>query len=169
MIAGDLRTLELIARVRPEGLLEKDDNGWAPVHEAVRQGRLDKAEHYLSKALELYIELYGERAMHMNVAGVKFQQGALAAQREQLEEAWLHFSECLRIRRHVYSYAQPIPGHDDSGTNPLHLEVSCVLHELGAVAFLMARFLQAKNLFLMLRRYRNRLNQKLSMHCWLLK
>jgi ankyrin repeat protein len=39
--AGDLRTLELIAQVRPEGLFEKDGNGWAPVHEAVRYGNLD--------------------------------------------------------------------------------------------------------------------------------
>lgn len=39
--AGDLRTLELIAHVRPEGLFEKDDNGWAPVHEAVRHGKLE--------------------------------------------------------------------------------------------------------------------------------
>ena len=38
---GDIRTLEVIAQVRPEGLLEKDGNGWAPVHEAVRRGRLD--------------------------------------------------------------------------------------------------------------------------------
>lgn len=40
VVTGDLRTLDLIARVRPEGLIEKDDKGWAPVHEAVRQGRL---------------------------------------------------------------------------------------------------------------------------------
>ena len=38
---GDLRTLELVAQARPEGLSEKDKNGWAPVHEAVRFGRLD--------------------------------------------------------------------------------------------------------------------------------
>ena len=40
--AGDLRTLEAIAHVRPEGLVEKDAaNGWGPIHEAVRRGRLD--------------------------------------------------------------------------------------------------------------------------------
>ena len=44
----------------------------------IRQGLLDTAESYLRKALELYIELYGERTNHMNIAAVKFQQGALA-------------------------------------------------------------------------------------------
>jgi Ankyrin repeat len=38
---GDFRTLELISQVRPEGLWEKDENGWAPVFEAVRYGQLD--------------------------------------------------------------------------------------------------------------------------------
>lgn len=45
--AGDLRTLELIAHVRPEGLSEKDDNGWAPVHEAVRYGKLEMIKFLL--------------------------------------------------------------------------------------------------------------------------
>jgi hypothetical protein len=73
----------------------------------------------------------------MNVAAVKFQQGALAIQREQFQQAWLHFSECLRIRRHVYAYARPAGSRDK---NPTHLEVSCVLHELGRVAFSQGRF-----------------------------
>lgn len=38
---GDMRILELFAQARPRGLLERDDNGWQPIHEAVRNGRLD--------------------------------------------------------------------------------------------------------------------------------
>lgn len=55
----------------------------------IREGSLDQAESYLEQALELYLELYGENKLHINVAAVKFQQGALALQREQLDEAWL--------------------------------------------------------------------------------
>jgi cysteinyl-tRNA synthetase len=80
----------------------------------------------------LYIEMYGENTLHVNVAALKFQQGALACQREQLEQAWLHFSECLHARRHVYAYSQ---GN--------HLEVSSVLHELGCVAFAQKRLTKA--------------------------
>ena len=54
----------------------------------IRQGFLDQAEAYLASSLELYLELYGENKSHINVAAVKFQQGALAVQREQLDEAW---------------------------------------------------------------------------------
>eukprot|EP00980_Cylindrotheca_fusiformis_P028220 scaffold22586_cov138-Cylindrotheca_fusiformis.AAC.40 len=103
----------------------------------IRQGLLDNAEMYLEQALELYLEVYGENKNHMNVAAVKFQQGALAIQREQFEQAWLHFSECLRIRRYVYAYARPAGSTEK---NPTHLEVSCVLHELGRVAFAQGRF-----------------------------
>lgn len=103
----------------------------------IRQGLLDQADTYLEQALELYLELYGDNKNHMNVAAVKFQQGALAIQREQFQQAWLHFSECLRIRRHVYAYARPAGSRDK---NPTHLEVSCVLHELGRVAFSQGRF-----------------------------
>ncbi|CAB9501885.1 NB-ARC domain [Seminavis robusta] len=112
----------------------------------IRQGLLDTAEGYLRRALELYIELYGERTMHINVAAVKFQQGALAFQREQFEQAWIHFSECLRIRRHVYAYAREVSSDGAEETNPLHLEVSCVLHELGCVAFAQTRFPQAMSM-----------------------
>lgn len=36
VVAGDLRTLELLAHTHPNLLLDKDDNGWAPIHEAAR-------------------------------------------------------------------------------------------------------------------------------------
>mgnify|MGYP005847741093 CR=1 FL=1 len=115
----------------------------------IRQGLLDTAEGYLRKALELYIELYGDRAMHINIAAVKFQQGALALQRDQLKQAWIHFSECLRIRRHVYAYARPMETSDGKASgDPLHLEVSCVLHELGSVAFAQGLFSQALEMLL---------------------
>jgi tetratricopeptide (TPR) repeat protein len=107
----------------------------------IRQGSLDRAESYLEQALELYLELYGVNKLHINIAAVKFQQGALALQREQFEDAWLHFSECLRIRRHVYAYARPVGS--SSKVDPTHLEVSCVQHELGRVAFAQGRFSQA--------------------------
>jgi tetratricopeptide (TPR) repeat protein len=84
---------------------------------AVRRGEFDVAKRSLDQALELYIEMYGETTLHVNVAALKFQQGALTFQREALEQAWLHFSECLRARRHVYAYSQ---GN--------HFENSSVLH-----------------------------------------
>jgi tetratricopeptide (TPR) repeat protein len=99
---------------------------------AIRRGDFDTADQSLAQALELYVELYGENTLHINVAAVKFQQGALAFQREQYEQAWLHFSECLRARRHVYAFSQ---GN--------HLEVSSVYHELGCVAFAQKRFSRA--------------------------
>jgi tetratricopeptide (TPR) repeat protein len=40
----------------------------------IRQGLLDAAESYLEKALELYLELYTDNRLHMNIAAVKFQQ-----------------------------------------------------------------------------------------------
>jgi len=109
----------------------------------IRQGLLDTAELYLRRALELYVELYGERAMHINVAAVKFQQGALSHQREQLEDAWIHFSECLRIRRHVYAYAKPVETPEENCKDPIHIEVSCCLHELGCVAYAQGRHAQS--------------------------
>jgi tetratricopeptide (TPR) repeat protein len=99
---------------------------------AMRRGEFDIADRSLTMALELYDELYGENTLHINTAAVRFQQGALAFQREQLEQAWLHFSECLRARRHVYAYSQ---GN--------HLEVSTVLHELACVAFAQKRIPKA--------------------------
>lgn len=74
------------------------------------------AEKYLEQALELYVELFGKNKLHINIAAVRFQQGALAYQREQLDDAWVHFSECLRARQQIYAYSQGI-----------HLEVSTVL------------------------------------------
>mmetsp|Transcript_9789 Transcript_9789/g.19862 ORF Transcript_9789/g.19862 Transcript_9789/m.19862 type:complete len:1268 (+) Transcript_9789:132-3935(+) len=123
----------------------------------IRQGYLEKAEIYLEQALELYLELYGDNKLHINIASVKFQQGALALQREQFDEAWLHFSECLRIRRHVYAYARQVGviGTEVSATrkssvdtNPIHLEISVVLHELGVVGFAQGRFSQAFQMLL---------------------
>jgi tetratricopeptide (TPR) repeat protein len=99
---------------------------------AIRRGDFDTAERSLAQAHELYIELYGDNSLHINVAAVKFQQGALALQREQLDAAWLHFSECLRARKQAYSYSQ---GN--------HLEVSTVLHELGCVALTQKRMTKA--------------------------
>ena len=122
----------------------------------IRQGYLDQAETYLEQALELYLELYGDNKLHINIASVKFQQGALALQREQLDEAWLHFSECLRIRRHVYAYAKQVgvigavstKRKSSVDTNPIHLEVSVALHELGTVGFAQRRFSQAFQMLL---------------------
>ncbi|KAL3805929.1 hypothetical protein HJC23_007890 [Cyclotella cryptica] len=108
----------------------------------LRQGYLDHAESFLEQALELYRELYADGTKHMNIAAVKFQQGALALQRERFDDAWSHFSECLRIRRHVYAYAR-----SPKDENPIHLEVSCVLHELGSVAFVQGRFTQSNEMF----------------------
>ena len=108
----------------------------------VRQGFLDQAESYLEQALELYLELYGNNKMHINVAAVKFQQGALALQRNILDTAWLCFHECLRIRRHVYAYACPAE-NSSVDSNPIHFEVSCVLHELGCVGLAQKGFSQS--------------------------
>jgi tetratricopeptide (TPR) repeat protein len=99
---------------------------------SIRWGQFDTAERRLGQALELYSELYGESTLHINVAAVRFQQGALAFQREQLEQAWVHFSECLRARKFVYAYLQGI-----------HVEVSSVFHELGCVAMAQKRFEKA--------------------------
>ena len=63
-------------------------------------------------------------------------------QRERFDDAWCHFSECLRIRRHVYAYAR-----SPKDENPIHLEVSCVLHELGCVGFAQGRFSQSNEMF----------------------
>ena len=117
----------------------------------IRQGHLEKAEVYLEQALELYLELYGDNKLHINVASVKFQQGALALQREQLDEAWLHYSECLRIRRHVYAYAK-------HGV----LDLSVVLHELGVVAFAQKRFSKAFQVLLEEREILENLNETAS-------
>jgi tetratricopeptide (TPR) repeat protein len=102
---------------------------------AIRRGEFDRAELSLRQALELYTELYGEAALHINVAAVKFQQGALAFQRQQLGQAWQFYSECLRARRHIYAYIQ---GN--------HLEVSSALHELGRVAFAQRFMVEAKDM-----------------------
>jgi tetratricopeptide (TPR) repeat protein len=108
----------------------------------IRQGLLDKADTYLEQALDLYMELYGENHKnHINIAAVKFQQGALARQREQWEQAGLHFSACLVIRRNVYAYAKPVGAEDEE--NPTHLEVSCVLHEIARIGFAQSYFSQA--------------------------
>ena len=37
----------------------------------IREGSVDQAESYLSQALELYLELYGDNKLHINVAAVK--------------------------------------------------------------------------------------------------
>jgi tetratricopeptide (TPR) repeat protein len=117
----------------------------------LRQGFLDQAQSYLDQALELYLELYGENKLHINIAAVRFQQGALALQRsrlskndetQSLDSAWRCFHECLKIRRHVYAYASPV-GNSLEDTNPIHLEVSSVLHELGLVGLAQKHFTQA--------------------------
>lgn len=94
----------------------------------IRRGEYQAADNRLKQALELYAELYGEYAVHINIAAVKFQQGTLAFQREQYDQAWDYFSECLRVRRKVYSYS-----HGN------HIEVSIVLHELACVALAQGR------------------------------
>ena len=50
--------------------------------------------------------------------------------------------ECLQIRRHVYGYARSL-----KDANPIHLEVSCVLHELGCVGFAQQCYSKAKEMF----------------------
>jgi tetratricopeptide (TPR) repeat protein len=102
---------------------------------AIRRGEFHVADTSLVQALELYAELYGEHTLHINVAAVRFQQGALAFQCEQLDDAWTHFSECLQARRHVYEFSQ---GN--------HLEVSSVIHELGCVAFAQNRIAEAREM-----------------------
>lgn len=102
---------------------------------AIRRGEFHVADASLVQALELYAELYGEHTLHINVAAVRFQQGALAFQCDQLNEAWTHFSECLLARRHVYEFSQ---GN--------HLEVSSVIHELGCVAFAQKSIAKAREM-----------------------
>lgn len=104
---------------------------------AIRRGEFDSADRSLSQALQLYVELYGEAALHVNVAAVKFQQGVLAFQREQFGQAWDLYSECLRARRYVYSYIQGV-----------HIDVSSVLHELGRVAFAEQDIIKAQEMLL---------------------
>ncbi|KAL7542431.1 hypothetical protein ACHAXR_011824 [Thalassiosira sp. AJA248-18] len=128
----------------------------------IRQGSLDQAESYLEQALELYLELYGDNKLHINVAAVKFQQGALALQRELFDEAWRRFYECLRIRRHVYAYARV--GCSTEDTNPIHFEVSCVLHELGAAGFAQKRFSQSMEMLLAERTILERLEEQVATH-----
>lgn len=106
----------------------------------IRQGHLDRADAFLKQALDLYLELYGDNKNHINIAAVKFQQGALALQQEQWDEAWKHLSECLRIRKNVYAYARPVGAEDE---DPTHLEVSCVMHELARVAMSQAYYVKA--------------------------
>ena len=114
----------------------------------IRQGHLDEAEALLEQALQLYLELYDNNKLHINVAAVKFQQGALALQRERSIDAKRHFNECLLIRRHVYAYACPVQGSEcHSHANPTHLEVACVLHEIGRVDFSSTRFSQSMEMF----------------------
>ena len=96
---------------------------------AIRRGDFAIAERRLAQALELYNELYGENTHHINVAAVKYQQGSLAFQQEQYDEAWEYYNECLRTRRIVYAYSQ---GN--------HIEVSSTHHELARVAFAQGRF-----------------------------
>ena len=108
----------------------------------IRQGYLDQAEALLEQALQLYLELYDNNKLHINVAAVKFQQGALALQRERVEDAKRHFIDCLLIRRHVYAYAS-----GPCNANPTHLEVACVLHEIGRVEFSNTRFSQSMDMF----------------------
>ncbi|GKZ00196.1 hypothetical protein MPSEU_000972600 [Mayamaea pseudoterrestris] len=120
---------------------------------AIRNGHVDAAENYLAQALELYVELFGENKLHINIAAVRFQQGALAYQCEQLQDAWQHFSECLRARQQIYAYSQGI-----------HLEVSTVLHELGCVALAQKRFVEAKELLHQERQILDDLSETLDQH-----
>jgi tetratricopeptide (TPR) repeat protein len=116
----------------------------------IRQGLLDRAELYLDQALELFHELYGENSLHINLDSVKHQLGALAFQREHFDQAWEYLSDCLRIRRRIYAYARPITTNQSSDTdeNPVHPDVSAVLHELASVAFAQGRYTQSNTLLL---------------------
>lgn len=100
-----------------------------------RWGNFSSAERRLNQALELYQELYGEETPHINVAAVKFQQGALAFQQENYQQARGHFGKCLQTRKVVYGYLRGI-----------HIEVSAVLHELGCVAIAQKLFRDATDM-----------------------
>ena len=116
----------------------------------IRRGKmLEKAESYLQEALELYKEFYGANKSHMNIAAVLFQQGALYVQQGRLDEAWSHYAECLRMRRIVYKYACPPVDQStgDNRGNPIHLEVTSVLHEMGCVAFSQGRYEKSMGIF----------------------
>lgn len=108
----------------------------------IRQGSLDHAESYLEQALQLYLELYDNNKLHINVAAVKFQQGVLAYQRERYEDAKRNLLECLQIRRYVYAYAA-----ESDDINPINIEIASVLHELGHVEFAQGRFAQSTSMF----------------------
>jgi hypothetical protein len=61
---------------------------------------------------------------------------------ERPDDAWAHFNECLRIHRHVYQYAR-----SSNDKHPIHLEVSCVLHQLGCVGFAQGSYATANEMF----------------------
>lgn len=72
------------------------------------------------------------------------------------------FYECLKIRRHVYAYARV--GCSSEETNPTHLEVSCVLHELGSVGFSQKRYSKAMEMLLAERAILERLEEQSAAH-----
>jgi prolyl 4-hydroxylase len=58
---GDHRTLELIASANPAGLSETDDNGWAPIHQAVRYGQLETIQFLLAHGVSPNQPLSGDK------------------------------------------------------------------------------------------------------------
>ena len=74
------------------------------------------------------------------------------------------FYECLRIRRHVYAYARPTVNSESEDTNPVHLEVSCVLHELSSVGFAQKRFAQTMDMLIAERCILEKLEEQSSTH-----
>ncbi|KAL3787927.1 hypothetical protein ACHAWO_001076 [Cyclotella atomus] len=119
----------------------------AAVYVARKPPLLDNAKSLLLEALGLCSQS-GERAAtlkqlaRVTIRQVQYQRGALALQQERFDDAWLHFTETLRIRRHVYSYAR-----SPKDSNPVHMEVSCVLHELGCVGFARGSYAESKDMF----------------------
>ena len=63
-------------------------------------------------------------------------------QQDRFDDAHLYFTEALRIRRHVYIYAQSAKDN-----HPVHLEVACVFHELGCCCFAQKSYPQSKQMF----------------------
>ena len=54
---GDIRALEYIAYHKPELLLQKDPNGWAPVHEAVYRGDLEGTQFLFENGASIHDRL----------------------------------------------------------------------------------------------------------------
>ena len=50
--SGDLDALIALAKKNPESVKHRDNNGWTPLHEAVRGGHVDVAKFLLKSGLD---------------------------------------------------------------------------------------------------------------------